>query len=191
MTTEESAAALREGNARFATSGTTARAYSQADLRRMAEGQKPIAAIVACADSRISPEVVFDQPLGSIFVSRVPANVASDSAKWMIDIAVGEFRVPLVVIMAHSNCLAVRQVVEGKDGPGGMLRYRVQSAFRDVSLHPGPDLYERTINENARKTCRDLCQESPALNDAVRLGHTRIVAARYDIETGRVVWLDD
>jgi carbonic anhydrase len=187
---EEVIATLKEGNRRFATANSTHRVYSPTDLSEMALGQTPIAAIVACADSRVSPDIVFDQPLGSIFASRVPGNVASDSAKWMIDIAVGVFEVPLVVVMAHSGCLAIHQVVEGIDGPGGVLRQLVHEAFLEERRRPGPDLLERTINENARKTCRDLMAESQALSDAHRAGRTNIVAARFDIETGQVVWLD-
>ncbi len=181
---------LRAGNDRFARGEGSPRAYSAEEFARLAEGQTPHAAVVACADSRVCPEFVFDQPLGAIFVSRVPANVASDSAKWMIDLAVGEFKVPIVVVLAHSGCLAVKQIVEGRDGPGGMLRYRVRSAFHDVSAISNEDVYERTIDENARKTCRDLIQESNAMGDAVRAGRTRILPARYDMATGRVVWLD-
>lgn len=187
---EEVIATLKEGNRRFATANGTHRIYTPEDLSQMAQGQAPIAAIVACADSRVSPDIVFDQPLGSIFASRVPGNVASDSAKWMIDIAVGVFQVPLVLVMAHSGCLAVRQVVEGIEGPGGVLRELVHEAFLEESKRPGHDILERTINENARKTCRDLMAESQALSEAHRAGRTDIVAARFDIETGQVVWLD-
>lgn len=186
----EARARLVAGNDRFVEGRSEPRLYSSEDFVELSRGQSPFAAIVACADSRVCPEVVFDLPLGAAFASRVPANVASDSAKWMIDIAVGEFRVPLVVVMAHSGCLAVQQVVEGRDGPGGMLRYRVQSAYHDAAAKHEPNVYERTIDENARKTCRDLAAESAALGDAVRSGQTKIVPARFDIETGRVVWLD-
>ncbi len=190
MTFEDSLNLLKTGNDRFARCLAKPRAYSQEELGELSKGQSPYAAIVACADSRVCPEVVFDQPLGAVFVSRVPANVASDSAKWMIDIAVGEFHVPLVVVMAHSGCLAVKQIVEGKEGAGGLLRYRVQSAFHDVSRSGSQaDVYGRTIDENARKTCRDLAQESTALGDAIRSGRTTIVPARFDIETGKVTWL--
>lgn len=190
MKAEDALNALKEGNERFVNCAPLPRAYPSEALAELARGQSPFAAVVACSDSRVCPELVFDLPLGAIFVSRVPANVASDSAKWMIDIAVGEFRVPLVVVMAHSGCLAVKQVVEGKEGAGGMLRYRVQSAYHEASRNGTPDdVYERTINENAKKTCLDLAQESSALGDAIRSGQTSIRAARFDIETGQVAWL--
>ncbi len=190
MTTVDALTVLQEGNVRFSAFEPGSHNYCPAFMSELSKGQSPYAAVVACADSRVCPELVFDQPLGSIFVSRVPANVASDSAKWMIDIAVGEFRVPLVVVLAHSHCLAVKQIVEGKDGPGGLLRYRVQSAFHDASSTGQRNgVYERTIDENARKTCRDLVEESHALGDAVRRGQTQIVPARFDIATGKVIWL--
>src|SRR4051812_21589419 len=123
---------LLEGNQRFRTGQSKHYRYPDDHRVQLATDQKPIAAVVACADSRVVPEIFFDQPLGTLFVSRVPANVASDSAKWMIDIAVGEFEVPLLLVLGHSGCLAVRQVLEGKSGSGGLLRTMVQTAVTRV-----------------------------------------------------------
>src|SRR5215469_11066890 len=103
---ERSLAELMEGNKRFTSKGNKHRTYETHHLSSLAKSQSPIAAVVACVDSRVVPEMIFDQPLGSMFVSRVPANVASDSAKWMIDIATGEFDVPLIMVMAHTGCVA-------------------------------------------------------------------------------------
>lgn len=189
MNGEEVLHSLIEGNERFVAGNSSPQLYTLAELERLSEAQFPKAAVICCSDSRVVPEALFDQPLGSLFVSRVPANVASDGTKWMIDIAVGEFKVPLVLVLAHSGCLAVRQIVEGKDGPGGALRYRVQSAFHDAMGHGREQIYERTIDQNARKTCGDLLQESSALADAYRANRTIVRAARYDMATGRVVML--
>lgn len=189
MTGEEVMQALLEGNERFIDGRSSPRTYTMAEFERLSEAQFPKAAVICCSDSRVVPEALFDQPLGTLFVSRVPANVASDGTKWMIDIAVGEFKVPLVLVLAHSGCLAVRQIVEGKEGPGGALRYRVQSAYYDALAQSRETIYERTIDQNARKTCADLLQESFALADAYRAQHTIIRAARYDMATGRVVML--
>lgn len=180
---------LMEGNRRFTTAVNAHQTYTTEALTALAQSQSPIAAVIACSDSRVVPERIFDQPLGSLFVSRVPGNVASDGTKWMIDIAVGEFKVPLILVLAHTGCLAVKQIVEGRDGPGGMLRYRVQSALHDAASLGRHNLYERTIDQNARKTVQDLIAESYMLNDAVREGRIDIRAARYDMPSGKVILL--
>lgn len=175
-----------EGNERFASAENHHRTYSPADLQEIALVQEPIAAVISCSDSRVVPETIFDQELGSLFVTRVPANVASESAKWMIDIAVGEFKVPLVVVLGHSGCLAVRQVVEGKIGSGGALRYLVQSAFQDARYARQEPIYEATIDQNALNAARQLQSDSSALHEAVRQGITQVIAGVYDMPTGVV-----
>jgi carbonic anhydrase len=186
MTSDQALARLLEGNQRFVAAENHHRTYEPEDLVEIAHVQEPFAAVVACADSRVVPEVLFDQELGSLFVSRVPANVASDGTKWMIDIAVGEFKVPLVVVLAHTGCLAVRQIVEGLSGPGGGLRHRVQTAFQDVRLARLEPVYEATIEQNSLNTVKDLLAECPPLHQAVRDGKTRVVAALYDMPSGEV-----
>lgn len=190
LTPDQALDRLLEGNRRFVASKNHHRTYEPGDLTEIATVQEPIAAIVACADSRVVPEVLFDQELGSLFVSRVPANVASDGTKWMIDIACGEFRVPLVIVLGHTGCLAVRQIVEGLSGPGGGLRHRVQTAFQDVRLARREPVYERTIEQNALNTVKDLLAECPPLSHSVLKQETRVVAALYDMPSGVVRLLD-
>ncbi len=191
MTKADSALSrLLEGNERFRTTGSGLQPYTAAHLHELAIEQVPFAAIIACSDSRVSPEIIFDQPLGALFVSRVPANVASDGTKWMIDLAVGSFQVPLVLVLAHTGCLAVKQIVENKPGPGGSLRDRVHAAMHHVASGEPETLYERTIVANAKKTCRDLLEESSALEKAVKAGITEVRTALYDMETGRVLVQD-
>lgn len=180
---------LLEGNRRFVSGKPRNWTYRQDQLHSLSQAQSPKAAIIACVDSRVSPEIIFDQPLGSVFVSRVPGNVASDSAKWMIDIAVGELNVPLLVVLGHSGCLAVGQIVEGKSGSGGLLRFKVQSAVQRARSLPG-DLYTNAVEENARQTVEHLADESWTFRDAMRAGQTSAVAAYYDMPTGVVKLLD-
>lgn len=178
---------LMEGNRRFRTSSGTHYTYGAPSLSEIARSQSPMAAVVACADSRLTPEVIFDQPLGSLFVSRVPANVASDSAKWMIDIAVLEFKVPLLIVLGHTGCLAVAQVVDGQtSGTGGALRLRVARAVMHARTGSHDDLGMAAVEENARQTVRDLAEESSALGSALRDGQIEAVAAIYEMETGEV-----
>jgi carbonic anhydrase len=180
---------LVEGNYRFATGQSKYRFYSTEQLEEIAKIQKPIAAIVACSDSRVTPEVIFDQPLGQIFASRVPGAVCSDSAKWMIDIAVGHFEVPLVMVMGHSGCLAVSQVLQGLEGPGGPLRLKVQEAVSRIDRGSDDPLFA-AVAENVRQSMDDLIKESSALEKAVQSGKTSVVGSVYDMPTGKIEWVE-
>ncbi|HMS55422.1 MAG TPA: carbonic anhydrase [Fimbriimonadaceae bacterium] len=181
---------LLEGNARFVEGRTTVEPMSREDRESLANTQTPNAAVIACADSRVAPELIFDQPLGSIFCSRVPGNVASDSAKWMIDIAVGEFNVPLLLVLGHTGCLAIQQVLEGKEGSGGLLRYQVQSAVNEAKRGGPIDLLNRAIEQNARDTVKNLLTESHHLRNAVREDRILVKAGIYDMRSGVVRLVD-
>jgi len=183
---EHSLQELMAGNQRFLGKQNKHRTYETHHLASLAKSQSPIAAIVACVDSRVVPEMIFDQPLGALFVSRVPANVASDSAKWMIDIATGEFNVPLIMVMGHTGCVAIKQVMDGKSGPGGTLRFNVQSAVTRAQLKRPADIYAETIRQNAVLTLEHLRDESWSFRDGLRTGKTSAVAAIYNMETGAV-----
>lgn len=178
---------LLAGNRRFQTGQTEPRTYSPEDLRTIASFQKPFAAIIACMDSRVTPEIIFDQPLGSMFVARVPGNVASDSAKWMLDIAVGDMHVPLVVVLGHTGCLAVKQLLEGdKGGPGGPLRHEVMQAVYEARSHGPEDLYREAVIQNAVLSAQKLKRDSLALYQALEEGRVTMVTALYEMETGEV-----
>ena len=181
---------LLEGNQRFTAGNSRHKCYSIDEIESLSTAQVPLAAVVACSDSRVAPEVVFDQPLGKLFVSRVPGNVASDSAKWMIDIAVGEFKVPLLIVMGHTGCLAVQQVYQGKDGPGGILRYQVQTAVLETKSMNVDDPLTAAIENNTRHTVRRLQDESSALRDAIQDRKIEVVGALYDMTTGQIRILD-
>jgi carbonic anhydrase len=182
---------LMEGNRRFREGTPKTYRYSPEDLVRIAKVQTPHSAIIACADSRIAPELVFDQPLGSVFASRVPGNVASDSAKWMLDIAVNEFKIPLVMVMVHTGCLAIGQLLDGdKGGAGGLHRYSVLSAvYKAKAKHP-EDLYLEAIEQNVQQTVEHLTRDSYSLRKAILEGTTSIIGAVYDMNSGRVYTLD-
>ncbi len=177
---------LYEGHQRFLEGKPLARAYSADDLDWIATRQRPVAAIVACSDSRVAPEILFDQPLGNVFASRVPGNVASDSAKWMLELAVSELHVPLVMVLGHTGCLAVGQIVEGKDGPGGKLRRDVRKGGDRARTKNPEDLARSAVEENVRLTVENLKSESVDVRRAVERDEVELVGAVYDMTTGQV-----
>jgi carbonic anhydrase len=178
---------LLVGNERFRTGNGTLYHYTPAQLSELAESQSPIAAILACSDSRVAPEVVFDQPLGTVFAARTPGNVSADSVKWMIDIAVEALEVPLFLVVGHTGCLAVTQIVQGDlTGPGGPLRMQISSALTKAKSTNPDDLMRATIEENVYQTIDRLSNESNELRTAVRSHKTTVVGAVYDMHTGEV-----
>lgn len=178
---------LMEGNRRFRTNTPVHLQYTQDLLGQLSKGQKPIAAVVACMDSRVAPEIIFDQPLGNIFVARVPGNVAADSVKWMLELSVGELHVPLVMVVGHTGCLAIGQLLDGdKGGPGGALRYEIQAAVFEARSKNPENLYREAVIQNARMTVAKLSRDSMAVARAVRERHVEIVSALYEMETGEV-----
>jgi carbonic anhydrase len=178
---------LMDGNERFRSGSGTLHRYTLSELSQLAEVQSPIAAILACSDSRVAPEVVFDQPLGSVFAARTPGNVSADSVKWMIDIAVEDLGVPLFLVVGHTGCLAVTQIVQGElTGPGGALRAQINSALMKAKSANTADLMRATIEENVYQTIDRLSNESYELRKAVMEEKTTVVGAVYDMHTGEV-----
>ncbi|HVT12661.1 MAG TPA: carbonic anhydrase [Fimbriimonadaceae bacterium] len=177
---------LLEGNERFRTGRSNHYQYPPTSIRELADGQEPKAAIIACVDGRVAPEILFDQPMGSLFVSRVPGNTASDSAKWMLEIAVQTLKVPLVIVLGHTDCLAVGQVVRGQSGPGGSLRMDVARAVHTARMKDPEDLFRQSVIENALQTALILQSESWAVRQAVDQEQTAILSAIYDVHSGCV-----
>ncbi|HWA84527.1 MAG TPA: carbonic anhydrase [Fimbriimonadaceae bacterium] len=181
---------LLEGNERFRTGRSNHYRYPPEEIGALAVGQKPSAAIIACVDGRVAPEILFDQPMGSLFVSRVPGNTASDSAKWMLELAVQNLKVPLVIVLGHTDCLAVGQVVRGESGPGGSLRMDVARAVHTARMKAPEDVFRQSVIDNALQTASILQNESWAVRQAVDQGQTDILSANYDVHTGRVEVID-
>lgn len=175
------------GNERFRTGNGREYRYTKETLSELADSQSPIAAVLTCSDSRVAPEIVFDQPLGTVFAARTPGNVSADSVKWMIDIAVENLGVPLFMVVGHTGCLAVTQIVEGDlTGPGGSLRNQISAAHIYAKSKNPQDIVLATVKENVFITIDRLVNESHQLRMAAEAGRTVIVGAVYDMHTGEV-----
>ena len=182
---------LLEGNRRFREGKPRHAAYTPEDLAELFIEQRPIAAVIACSDSRVDPAIVFDQPLGGIFVSRVPGNVVSDSVRWMVEMAVGTLQVPIVVAMAHTGCLAVKGSFDPiYEGQGAPLRYLVHRAVRNATAADPEVRWRQGIELNLRETVRTLETDCPAVVSAMRERELAVIPALYEMETGTVTKLD-
>src|SRR3954463_16591528 len=158
--------------------------------RELSTGQQPHAAILTCADSRVPPEIVFDQGLGDLFDVRVAGNVAGDAELASLEYAAEHLHTPLVVVMGHQRCGAVSAAVEGGEAPGHLpsLINAILPAVKTAKGLSG-DLVENAVRINVENVVRQLRACKPVLEEQVAAGHLRIVGAVYSLDTGKVAWL--
>jgi len=189
VTADEALRRLERGNARFVAgqlTGTTP--ASVADSRRkVAQGQKPFAIIVGCSDSRVGPEVVFDQKVGDIFVVRTAGEVVDPVGLGSIEYAVAHLGSPLIVVLGHERCGAVSAAVSGAKEPGHIATVlkAIQPAVRATKGQAG-DPVENAVRAQALDVAAQLQASGPILKEAVQSGKLKIVAARYDLDSGKV-----
>ena len=189
---------LLEGNRRFVEGKLENPRRSPEDFRNVAEGQSPVAAIVACADSRVTPEIVFDQGVGDLFVVRVAGNVISGtgpSLKGSLEFAVAELGVRLIVVMGHENCGAIKAAIahiDANDELPGAIRELVdllRPAAASVRGKPG-DKLANAIEANVLQNVQRLKELDPILAPLVKSGELKVVGGVHDLKSGRARILD-
>lgn len=191
---DEALRRLVEGNARFAhdIDNTTPR-----DIKRRSElagGQHPFAIVLACADSRVPPELVFDQELGDLFVVRVAGNTADDAVLGSMEYAIDHLGSKLVVVLGHTKCGAVKTAVDtagaGKQASDlpGHLPAIVSSIMPAVAETHGSagDPVSLAVVRNVQRTVNALRQCGPIIAEACTAKGVRVVGAVYDIQSGQV-----
>jgi len=158
--------------------------------QELAAGQHPHATVLACADSRVPPEMVFDQGLGDLFVVRVAGNVAADDELASIEYAAEHLNVPLVVVLGHQKCGAVTAAVEGGEAHGHLpaLVTLLQPAVVKSKDMPG-DRVANAVRANVELVVAQLASSQPILAELVGKGKVRVVGGVYSLDTGRVDWL--
>ena len=171
---------LKEGNARFV-SGDLIPKDDYAILReQLSVGQHPFAVVLCCSDSRVAPEIIFDQKLGDLFVIRNAGNIVDEEVLGSIEYAVEHLETPLVVVMGHSACGAVTATCQGGDSPGHIL---------DLTKRIKPSLDTSCcIDDNARRHAKRMVQ---LIEDDEIVHHVgaKVVAAFYNLQSGKVEWL--
>ena len=152
-------------------------------------GQNPKAIIIGCADSRVPPELVFEQGLGDLFVLRVAGNIVDEALIGSIEYAVDHLKTPLIMVLSHTNCGAVGAAISTsvEDAPGsiGSLVEAIQPAIENVRGQAG-DFQDNATKENARLVAESLKSEGTIIKKAFESNKLEIVSAYYDIESGIV-----
>ena len=180
---------LKEGNLRFATSDVSQSKPTTARRKETAAAQHPFAIIIGCGDSRVPPELVFDQNLGDLFVIRTAGNLVDDHALGSIEYAVAHLGARLIVVLGHTHCGAVTAALESDHAPGHIqsLVRDIQPAVKAAKGKPGDPL-AAAITENARQVAAQI-KTKAMLGDLAK--EVRIVFAVYDLDTGKIEWAKD
>lgn len=170
---------LVDGNLRYVANRTMARETNARDRDVLKNGQKPFAVVVTCADSRVAPEIYFDQKLGDIFVLRNAGNIADATVLGSIEYAVEHLRAPLIVVVGHSKCGAVSGAYNGGEFPGNLqtILDTIRRSIRNsASLEDA--IYDHMTGVVKRIEENDIVEETGA----------KVIGAIYDIETGKVTF---
>jgi carbonic anhydrase len=156
----------------------------------LATGQQPFAIVLGCADSRTSPEVLFDQGLGDLFVIRVAGNVLDDHVLGSIEYAVDHLGAQLIVVLGHKRCGAVQAAKETLDSKAEApvhINSLVTALQPAVEATRGADV-EATVNANIENVVQSLRSSEPLLKKEVEAGAITVVGAYYDLDTGAVTF---
>lgn len=182
---------LMEGNARYAANNPTERDFSATRAAR-AQAQFPIAGILSCADSRVVPDLVFDQSPGDLFVVRVAGNIVTTNLLASLEYGVAVLGVPFILVVGHSACGAVDAAIKvaktGDKLPGHLpeLVGAIKPAVTAAEKVKGGNLLDNAIAENVRIQVARLKKSAPIVEKAYRDKKIDIAGGVYDIATGKV-----
>lgn len=183
---------LMEGNKRFVESKMNPSERMDECRLRLLGGQNPFAVILGCSDSRVPPELIFDQGPGELFVVRVAGNIAGRMVMGSIEYAVEHLRIPLILVLGHTDCGAVTATAAGNPLPGELpvLAAAIQPALDEARALQG-DLIENTAKINAKLVSEKISRTGPIISSAVRSGTLKVMPAFYRLDTGEVDLLEN
>lgn len=190
LTATDSKRILLAGNERFINGKLKNQDISESKKVELLEaGQHPIAAILGCSDSRVPPELLFDQGLGDLFVIRDAGNVVDAMALGSIEYAVEHLKVPLIVVLGHEKCSAVKAAVDGGGFSENLssITEKIKPALEEINKQKvgGALIYDKTESQNVRNMVAQI-KKSPIVEELVKKDELTVVGAKYHIETGDV-----
>ncbi|MGU3502282.1 carbonic anhydrase [Mycobacterium sp. C31M] len=182
--------ALKEGNERFVAGRPEHPSQGIDDRARLTEAQKPTAVLFGCGDSRVAAELIFDQGLGDMFVVRTAGHVIDSAVLGSIEYAVGVLNVPLIAILGHDSCGAVKATLNALDEgdiPGGYIRDIVERVMPSIlaGRRDGLTRVDEFEARHVEETASQLMARSTVIADRVRSGDLAIVGLTYHLADGR------
>ena len=191
---DEALQLLLAGNQRFVDGNLKSVTRDELAQRRLelVQGQKPFAIVLCCSDSRVGPEIVFDQELGNLFVVRTAGEVLDAAGIGSIEYAVAHLGSPLLLVLGHEHCGAVAAAVAQAKEPGHIANIvkAIGPAVARTKGEPG-DPVQNAIRANVQDITARLRNTNPVLSVAVRAGRLKIMGAVYAVTTGKVELLPD
>jgi len=189
----EAISKLKDGNGRY-TSGKLQHSGQTTERRtELAKTQHPFASIVSCSDSRVPPEIVFDQGLGDLFIIRVAGNVINDEGLGSIEYSVDHLGTRLILVLGHQRCGAVdaaRETIAAKGKAPGHIESLVTAIKPAVEATAKDDL-ETTVKANIKNVVKALRSSTPILKAEVDSGKIQVTGGYYSLDTGAVTFLDE
>jgi carbonic anhydrase len=184
---------LTEGNARFV-DGRTRNCDLRQQVRETATQQSPVAVIVGCIDSRVPPELVFDQRLGDIFAARIAGNFVNTDILGSLEFATKLSGAKLIVVLGHTECGAIKGAVD--DAKMGNLTATLANIrpslarlnYKGVPSSKDKLLVQQLADQNARDAAKIIMNKSEVIAALVKEGKVKIVSAMHDVSTGKVSW---
>jgi carbonic anhydrase len=184
LTPDQALKQLMAGNERFAANKLTSVEHDLAMLKeRNVDQQEPFAAVLACADSRVPVELVFDQTIGQIFVTRVAGNMITPEIIASLEYGVAVLGAEVLLVLGHSGCGAVKAAMKADSVPGQISA--LYPYLRPAVEQSGGDL-NKAISANAKIQAGLLRTSSPVIRDAIKAGKLRVESGVYDLATGKV-----
>src|SRR5271170_2780261 len=184
LTPDEALKALLDGNERYIAGSFKSFEQDKQILRdHTVDKQEPYAAVLGCADSRVPVEIIFDESIGHIFVTRVAGNMVTPEIIGSLEYGAAVLGTKVILVLGHASCGAVKAAIQGKAVPG-----QISSLFPPLQPavdQAGPDL-AATIKANASVQAALLSKASPVLSPMIKEGKLKIVAGYYDLASGKV-----
>lgn len=196
ITADDALNLLHDGNTRFV-SGHPEHPHQDRTRRQhtTSNGQHPFATVLACSDSRVPIEILFDRGIGDIFVIRVAGNVTGVDEVGSIEYGVDHLATPLLVVLGHRHCGAVSAAVQGAELHGSIPRLvehigpAVAKIKTDVPTLTGAAIIDAAVKQNVWQAIDDLFRKSPIIRQRVKADSLRVIGAVYDIQTGQINWM--
>jgi carbonic anhydrase len=189
----EAISKLKEGNGRYTSDNLQHPGQTTARRTELSKSQHPFAVIVSCSDSRVPPEIVFDQGLGDLFIFRVAGNVVDDHGLGSIEYAVDHLNVRLIVVLGHQSCGAVqaaKETIAAKGKAPGHIESLV-TAIKPAVESTAKDDLETTIKANVKHVVQALRSSTPILKAKIDSGDVQVIGGYYSLDTGAVTFLED